>query len=141
MNNNKTTALNILFVPYNAEQIELAYKSKNSNECENKVILLTITDDQKCHYLVVISLSALFRGITLNHHGDFYCLKYYHSYCIKNSLKEHEEKCSKHDYCCTEMIRKKWFEKILKYNHGEKSLKIPFFVSFDVEVLLPKMLS
>ena len=46
----------------------------------------------------------------------------------------------------TIIVAQKWFEKsgfkkILKYNHGEKSLKIPFFVSFDVEVLLPKMLS
>ena len=31
--------------------------------------------------------------------------------------------------------------KILKLNHGEKSLKAPFFISFDSEVLLSKMLS
>ena len=31
--------------------------------------------------------------------------------------------------------------KILKYNHGEKSLKATFFISFDNEVLLPKILS
>ena len=29
--------------------------------------------------------------------------------------------------------------KILKYNHGEKSLKATFFISFDNEVLLPKI--
>ena len=29
--------------------------------------------------------------------------------------------------------------KILKYNYGEKSLKAPFLISFDNEVLLPKM--
>ena len=31
--------------------------------------------------------------------------------------------------------------KISKLNHGEKSLKAPFFISFDSEVLLSKMLS
>ena len=30
-------------------------------------------------------------------------------------------------------------EKILKYKHGETSLKAPFLISFDNEVLLPKM--
>ena len=128
--NNKTIALNILFVPYNAEQIELAYKSKHNNEYKNKVILLAIIDDQKWHYLVVISLSALFRGITLNHHGDFYCLKYYHSYSTKNSLKEHEEKCNKHDYCCTEMIRKKWFQKNIKIQPWRKIIKDSIFCFF-----------
>ena len=30
-------------------------------------------------------------------------------------------------------------EKILKYNHGEKSLKVPFTISGDFECILPKM--
>ena len=33
----------------------------------------------------------------------------------------------------------KWFEKILKYNHGEKSLKAPFTIILDLECLLLKM--
>ena len=28
---------------------------------------------------------------------------------------------------------------ILKYNHGEKSLKVPFIIDADIESLLPKM--
>ena len=35
----------------------------------------------------------------------------------------------------------KWFEKIIKYNHGEKSLKAPFVTYLDLECLLLKMLS
>ena len=42
--NNKTIALNILFVPYNTEKIRLAYKSKHNFKRENQVILLMITD-------------------------------------------------------------------------------------------------
>ena len=30
-------------------------------------------------------------------------------------------------------------EKILKYNHGEKPLKTPFTIYFDLECLLPKL--
>ena len=65
--NNKTIALNILFVSYNIEKIRLAYKSKHNFKCENQVILLMITDGKKWHYLTVKSLSALIRGVTSNH--------------------------------------------------------------------------
>ena len=78
--NNKTIVLNILFVPYNTESIRLAYKSKYNHKRGNQVILLMITDDgKKWHYLAVKSISALFRGITSNNHGDFYCLSCLHS--------------------------------------------------------------
>ena len=65
--NNTTIALNILFVPYNTKEIRPAYKSKYNNECNNKVILLMITDGEKWHCLAVKSLPALFRGIKSNH--------------------------------------------------------------------------
>ena len=39
---NKTIALNILFVPYNTKQITHAYESKYNYKCNNKVILLMI---------------------------------------------------------------------------------------------------
>ena len=45
--NNKSIALNILFVPYNTEKIRLAYKSKHNFKRENQVILLMITDGKK----------------------------------------------------------------------------------------------
>ena len=77
--NNKTIALNILFVPHNTEKIRLAYKSKHNFKRENQVILLMITDGKKWHYLAVKSLPALLRGITSNHNGGFYCLSCLHS--------------------------------------------------------------
>ena len=89
--NNKSTALNILFVPYNTEKIRLAYKSKYNFKRENHVILLMITDGIKWHYLAVKNLSALIRGITSNHVGDFYCLNCFHTYSTKEKLKEHEK--------------------------------------------------
>ena len=82
--NNKTIALNILYVPYNTKQICRACKSEYNNERENQVILLMITDGKKWHNLAlksepifyggklcnspVKSLSILLRGITSNHH-------------------------------------------------------------------------
>ena len=72
--NNKSTALNILYLPHNTEKIKHAYKSKYNLTRENQVILLMITNGKKWHYLAVKGLSALFRGITGNKNGDFYCL-------------------------------------------------------------------
>ena len=85
--NNKTIALNILFVPHNTEKIRLAYKSKHNFKRENQVILLMITDGKKWDYLTVKSLSALLKGISSNHVGDFYCLNCFHSYRKKLNSK------------------------------------------------------
>ena len=99
-------------------------------------MLLMITDGKKWDYLVVTYLSALFKGKLSNHHEDFYCLKCFNSYTTKNKLKEHEKICNNHDSCHIEMP--KCFEKILKYNPGEKSLKAPFAIYLDLECLLKK---
>ena len=136
--NNKTIALNILFKPHNTKTVRVAYRSEYSNKCKKKVILLMITDGKKWHYLAVTNLSALFKEKLSNQHEDFYCLNCFNSYATKNKLKEHEEICNNHDDCHIEMP--KWLEKILKYNPGEKSLKVPspFAIYLDLECLLKK---
>ena len=135
--NNKTIALNILFVPYNTEKIRLAYKSKHNFKRKSQVILLMITDGKKWHYVAVKSVPALLRGITSNYNGDFYCLNCFHSYSTKNKLKRDERVCNDHDYCYVEMPNEG--NKILKYNQGERSLKAPAIIYADLECLLEKM--
>ena len=98
-----------------------------------------ITDGKKWHYLAVKSLPALLRGKKSNHNGDFHCLNCFHSNLTDNKLTKHENVCNKHDYCYTEMPTED--NEILEYNHGEKSLKVPFIIFFDLESLLPKMRS
>ena len=134
--NNKSTALNILYVPNNTEKIRHAYKSKYNLNRKNQVILLMITDGKKWHYLALKSLSALFRGITSKHGGDFYCLNCFQSYTTENKFKKHEKVCENHDYCHVEMPEED--NKTLKYNHGEKSMKVPFTIYADLESLLEK---
>ena len=51
--NNKSIALNILYVTHNTEKTRQAYESKYNLERENQLILLMITDDEKWHYLAV----------------------------------------------------------------------------------------
>ena len=90
-----------------------------------------ITDGEKRHYLAAKSLSALFRGITSNHNVDSYRLNCYHSYSTEDRLKKHQRLCNHNDYCHTEMPKED--EKILKYNHGEKSLKVSFIIYIDLQ--------
>ena len=78
--NNKTIALNMLYVPYNTEEISHAYKSK---------------------------------------------------YNLKS------EKCKDHGYCYIEMPKEN--NKILKFNHREKSMKVSYIVYADIQSLLQKM--
>ena len=96
-----------------------------------------ITDGQKWHYLAVKRSSALFKGITSKHKGDFYCLNCFHLCSIKNKLKKHKYVCENHDHCYVEMPQED--NEILKYNHGEKSIRAPFVIYADLEGLLEKM--
>ena len=150
--NNKTIALNILFVPHNEKTINLAHKSKYNRKRKTQVVLLMITNRKKWHYIPLKSertddgfnrptkrLSKLFKGITSNHDGDFYCLNSLHSVRTDNALKKHERLCGNNDYCHEEIPEQ--FGKTLKYNHGEKSLKTPFVIYADLECLLLKQQS
>ena len=96
-----------------------------------------ITDGENWHYLLVKNLSGLLRGITSNHNKDFYCLNCFHSYRTKNKLEAHKKICENHDYCHVEMPTKD--NNIIKYNQGEKSIKLPFIIYADLECLLEKM--
>ena len=49
--NNKSIALNVLYVPEGEKTITHAYKSKYNLTRENQVILLMISDGEKWHYL------------------------------------------------------------------------------------------
>ena len=106
--NNKEVALNIIYTLPNAKEIKLAYKSKYNHKHKNQVVLLLISDSKqsdeiyKWHYIAlksdsidngfnrpIRSLSRLFRGITSNNNGDFYCLGCLHSFRTDNALEKH----------------------------------------------------
>ena len=138
--NNKTIALNILYVPYNKEQIRQAYLSKHNNERDTQVNLLMITDEtNNWHYLAVKIISGLLRGIKSIHNGNFYCLNCFHLYTTEKKLRKYERICNDHDFCYLKMPNED--NKILKYIPGEKSLKVPFIIYADLECLLQKIKS
>ena len=97
-----------------------------------------ITDGgEKWHYLAVKSFSALLRRITSRHDEDFYCLNCFRVYTTKDRLKKHESICKNHDHCYVNMPKED--SKILKYNHGEKSMRASFIFYADLECLPEKM--
>ena len=88
------------------KKIYPAYVSKNNSNREKQVILLMIPNrekreaksggreanihrreakskGQRWHYLAVKKLSALLRGVSPKHHGDFCCLNYLHSFATE----------------------------------------------------------
>ena len=164
---NNKVALNILYIPHNTKRIhrvkkihrviefnqkawlkpyidmntelrkQLAYRSKYNLTYDKQVILSMISNGKKWHYLVVKNSSGLFRGITPTHEKDFYCLNCFHSYGTKSKLELHKKICENRDYCHVEMPPKS--NNIIKYNHGEKSMKVPFVIFVDLECLLEKM--
>ena len=116
---NNDIALNILYIPHNTKK-NTRYRSKYNLTFDKQIILLMITDGEKWHYLVVKNLSGLLKGITSTHDKE-----------------SHKKLCEHHDYCHVEMPTKD--NNIIKYNHGEKSMKVPFIIYADLECLLEKM--
>ena len=112
-----------MYVPEGEKTIRHAYKSKDNLTRENQVILLMISDGEKWHYLTVKRLSALLKGITSKHNGDYYCLNFFHSYASKESLEKHTKVCEDKDFCYIEMPEKDAF---IKYQPGVKSMRDAF---------------
>ena len=96
-----------------------------------------ISNGENRHYLTVKNLSRLLRGITSKHVGDFSCLNCFHLCRTKNKLEAHKKICENRDYCHVEMPTKD--NNTIKYNQGEKSIKLPFVVYADLECLLERM--
>ena len=96
-----------------------------------------ITDGEKWHYLAVKNLPGLLKGIRPTHEKDFYCLNCFHCYRTKSKLESHKKICENHDYYHVEMPTKG--NNIIKCNHGEKSMKVPFIIYANLEYLLEKM--
>ena len=99
-----------------------------------------ITDnDNNWHYLVVKRLSKLFRGMTSNNNGGFYCLNCLRSFRTKNKLETHKKIWKDHDF--RKLIMPNENNYIIIYIPGEKSLKVPFIIYADLECLLQKIKS
>ena len=102
-----------------AKKIYPVYVSKHKLNCEKQVTLLTIPIGEEWHYLAVITLSELLRGITSKDHRDFNCLNCLHAFATENKhefdKKVHENK----DFC--NVVIPSADNKILKFSQHQKS--------------------
>ena len=55
--NNRTIALNLLYIPSNTKTVTVGYRSEYNNKHKKQVILLMITNGRKYLYLAVTNLS------------------------------------------------------------------------------------
>ena len=96
-----------------------------------------VSKRERWHYLAIKKLSALLRGITSKHHGNFYCLNCLHSFETENKRESHKKACGNKDFCNVVMS----FEdtKILKINQCQKSDKGPFIIYAHLECLIEKI--
>ena len=88
--------------------------SKHNSDREKQLIYLMISNKEKWHYSPVKKLSALLRGITSKHHGDFYCLNCFHSFATENKLQSHKRACENNDF--SSIIMPSENTKILEFN-------------------------
>ena len=120
---------------YNTEEIRHTYKSKYNLKRESNFV------NDYWWWKMALScykkLSALLRGVTSKHDGNFCCLDCIQSYTTKNKLEKHYKIWKNHDYCYVDMPNED--SKILKQNHGEKSMKFLFVIYADLKCLLEKM--
>ena len=129
--NNSKIALTILYIK--EKETFPAYISKINSNCENQVILVMIPNEEKegWHYLAVIKLSTLLRGITSRLHGEFYCLNYLHYFRTVNKIFFRRKYLKNKDFCRIVMSSGK--DNLLEFNQYMKSDKMPYIIYADLK--------
>ena len=82
-------------------------------------------------------LSALLRGETSKHHGDFYCLNCLHSFTVENKGESHEKVCENKDF--RNIVIPFEDTKLLEFNQYQKSDKAPHITYADLECLIERI--
>ena len=89
------------------------------------------------HYLAVKKILARFRGITSNHHGDFYCLNFLYSIATKCTIRSHKNLCKNSYFYGTVLSNQK--ANILQFNQYIKSGKMLYIIYTHIELLIEKI--
>ena len=98
--NNKDIALNVLSAHPTKEKLNIMRISECKGKRPHQIYLLMITKDSiNYHYIAIKNLNGLMQEQGSRHRGDFVCLNCMHTFCTKNGLKNHEERCNNPDYC------------------------------------------
>ena len=126
-----------MFCMLKQKKIYPAYFSKHKSNHEKQVILLMISNGEKQPYLTIKKPSALLRGITSEHHSDFYCLNCFDSFATENKLQSRKRAYENKDFCNVNMSYE--HTKILEFNHIQKSDQAPFIIYVHLESKIEKI--
>ena len=98
---------------------------------------MILNGEKQWHYLAVKKLSALLRGKTSKHHGEFYFLYCLPSLATEKKLESHEILYENKDFCKVIMP----FEdtKILEFSQYQKFNKAPFIIFGDLKSIVEKI--
>ena len=133
--NNEKYAINVLYAVDNEKDIRPRYISKHNKTRDIKINLLMITDGKGIwHYIAIKIISALLKGVSSKHNGDFYCLNCFNSYRTKQKLEDHAKLCGNNDFSAIKMPEEK--NKFISSTPGKNTLKNPFIIYADFECIL-----
>ena len=147
---NEDIALNILYVPFGEENIDVRpeYISKFYFTRKNQVVLLKISNGEIWHFLALKSekeedsdflkptksFSRLMRDISSNSRENYYYFGYFHSLRCKSTLEKHTQLCKDHYFCKVKLPEHK--KNIKGHKHGSKALRMNDIIYVDLESLL-----
>ena len=145
---NSDVVLNILYIPFEEENVLPEYISNRNFDKKDQAILLKISDGKgKWHFLALPSvldedgvkrpyksLSRLMEGISSNSHGDFYCLGCFSFFRTKSTLRNHVDLCKNNKFAKIELPEES--SNFKTYKPGAKSLKMETVVYADFESIL-----
>ena len=151
--NNEDMALNILYVPYNTEEIRPEYISSYQFTSKNQVTLLRIIDDKGTwHFLAMKSeptedgymkpfksVSRLMCNKSSKSHENYYCYGCFHSFRYQSTLEKHTLLLKDHNYCKTRLPKEG--KNIQKHKYWTKTLRMNDIIYLDLECLLHKLSS
>ena len=145
---NDDIALNILYVPFNEQDVRPEYISKHNFTRKIQVALLKISDGDKWHFLAlksekddngdymrpIKSFSRLMGDISSNNHESHYCFGCFNSFRCQSTLEKHVKLCKNHKFCKIKLPQKN--KNIKKHIPGTKALRINDIIYVDLERLL-----
>ena len=117
---NSDVALNVLYVPFEEQNVCPEDISNRKFDIKDQIILLKISDEKgKWHFLALPSIldedgvkrpyksfSRLMEGISSNNHGDFYCLGCFSSFRTKTTLENHAALCKNNKFAKIDLPEK-----------------------------------
>ena len=95
---------------------------------------MILNEKKKRLELSCSKITALLRGVTSKHDGDFYYLNFLHTFGTANNVKFHEKACKRKDFCGIVIPLEKG--NILEFNQYMKSDNMSYIIYAATKMLI-----